>query len=312
MVAGLLCLAVLALGALLWEVSRIETLKTSTVDRLTQEQQLSTMIIQANHYTTKMASAFKNTLIRGIVEKDRAKYSGEFKEHIEDFHALIKSISALPVIAGNSNRQAQVAAWSDAFDDTAAKYAASLAGFDPVSLVGYIAADKAVRGIDRPVKELGSNIEKESQERLDVYTREFQSGISGYLNELFLLACAGVALLVAVGATGQLWFAVSIKRKLGAEPNELAHLWPRLPRVTWAGLPRLPKAVLWGRPSKCGWVWWLLVGVAARAGFFSKRGYFGHLHPFGQIEQCCWRADSGQCFDGFGCGRNVGVDSTGV
>jgi methyl-accepting chemotaxis protein len=198
---------------------KLETTGTATI---IQENEVSRLIAQANHHTTKMASSFKNVLLRGEGEGAASKYKKEFNKFIQQFEQTTAELLAVPVIAADPDRIKRIEAWKSDFSAASTAYGKALDAYDPSLPFQYRQLDKSVNGIDRPVVKTGLAIEEqglvtqgESIERLIADT---QTGTQQVLVTLY----AGMAVTLVLLCLCLIGYARSVKQSLGAETSALA------------------------------------------------------------------------------------------
>lgn len=211
-----------SLGVVYDRIQAVQHTKTAAIDKLNQENRVILDILLANHETSRMAAGFKDVLLRGTVEADAAKHTGEFKAHRTEVLKLLDDIASVPLVKQNAEKLQQIQQWKALFTEVSDKYAAQLALHQVGDPLQYQALDHAVRGIDRPVYKIGLAIQDHYIKEQAQSAQSMSVDMDDLLHHLFvfLAVSLGVTLLSLVGAL--LWYARSLKASLGAEPWELA------------------------------------------------------------------------------------------
>lgn len=225
-VLGALLVAVVVL--VVTQLNAVKHEKDIALKRLNSEVHISTLILQANHDVTKMASSFKNVLLRGSVETEKVKYLKEFQDWRADFDNKIQQLSSLEEIRADSVRRAKIQEWQSSFNKAAELYAAGLQSFNSADTLHYLEVEKSVRGIDRPVKKVGEEIEKLGDQQLELTNQALNSEIASSLAWLVYSVIGGLALTGLVATCLMVFFAKSTRKLLGAEPAELVSIADRI------------------------------------------------------------------------------------
>ena len=212
-------------GCLVWvtlQVNQLVDLEMSGTNLIVQENEVSSLIAQANHQTTKMASSFKNVLLRGEGEGAANKYKKEFDKFIQQFGQTTVDLLKIPAVASDPERVTAIKAWQTDFTSASSAYASALGRYDPNIPFQYRELDKSVSGIDRPVVKAGLAIEelglKTQSEAITLLTDKIHSETSKLLITLY--GSMAVTLLFLCGSL--MMYARSMIRSLGAEPQFLA------------------------------------------------------------------------------------------
>ncbi len=205
------------------QLNSVKSQKEQALERLGGETQVSRLILQANHDITKMASAFKNVLLRGSVDSERTKYMKEFEDRRADYSKRVDSMLGLATIKADAERQEKIKAWQGSFNTAADQYWKGLQQFKVGEPLMYLDIEKTVKGIDRPVKKLGDEIEAIGDKKLEAVSQSLNIETSAMLDTLFYSVIAGLILSGVVATVLLLYFSTSIKKQLGAEPDALAN-----------------------------------------------------------------------------------------
>ncbi|HEX4844189.1 MAG TPA: methyl-accepting chemotaxis protein [Limnobacter sp.] len=202
-----------------FEVLRIEQ---RVMGQIAQENQLSRLIAQANHSTTKMASSFKNVLIRGSDTEKTAKFKKEFEAFRADFKGQVQQMRDLTIVQTDTQRKLALDAWEKDFEDAAAKYAAALAQHAPEDPLAYKTLDKMVSGIDRPVVKAGNAISEQGIKAQDAAVAFMATELEGGIHGVIVALTAGMAVTLGLLFVSLMGYARSVLKSLGAEPTFLA------------------------------------------------------------------------------------------
>lgn len=205
------------------QLNSVKTQKELALQRLSGETQVSQLILQANHDITKMASAFKNVLLRGSLEAERTKYMKEFEDRRADYAKRVDGLMGVSAIKADAERQEKIKAWQGSFNTAADQYWKGLQQFKAGEPLMYLDVEKTVKGIDRPVKKLGDEIEAIGEKKLEAVSQSLNTETSAMLDTLFYSVIAGLLLSGAVATVLLFYFSISIKKQLGAEPDALAN-----------------------------------------------------------------------------------------
>lgn len=224
-----ICAAVLVLLAFCAGLSYIQIkqmvgLETAAIERIEQENQMTLLVGKAVHDTTKMASSFKNVLLRGDTAEARAKYLKEFNGFNDKFQNNTAAMLELPVIASNPDRRAQIESWRESFKEASAKYVAQINRYNEADPLIHKTLDSAVNGIDRPVVSMGGKVQKASDEAQEKAISSLKEEIHNISSTLLQALIAGFVVTVLVLCGLLLWYSNGIRRSLGAEPADLAVL----------------------------------------------------------------------------------------
>ncbi|GLR26230.1 methyl-accepting chemotaxis protein [Limnobacter litoralis] len=211
-----------SLGVVYGRIQAVQSIKTQSIDKMNQENQVILDILLANHETSRMAAGFKDVLLRGTVEADATKHTGEFNAHRATVVKLLDDIASLPLVKGNAEKLKEIQQWKATFIEVADKYAAQLALHQVGDPLQYQALDHAVRGIDRPVYKIGLSIQDHYIKEQAESAKAMSSDLGDMLNGLFLFLAVSMGLTLTVLVGALLWYARGLKSSLGAEPGELA------------------------------------------------------------------------------------------
>lgn len=205
-----------------FQMSSLLKLESTGTATIIQENEVSRLIAQANHHTTKMASSFKNVLLRGEGEGAASKYKKEFNKFIQQFDETTTKLLAIPVIAADPDRVKLIEVWKSDFFAASAAYGKALDGYDPSIPFQYRQLDKSVSGIDRPVVKTGVAIEEEGLqaqvEAIEQLGMAMRTGTQQLLKTLYW----GMAVTLVLLCLCLMGYARSVIRSLGAEPSTLA------------------------------------------------------------------------------------------
>lgn len=211
--------------SLVWvtvQMNRLIDLETAGTAKIVQENEVSRLIAQANHHTTKMASSFKNVLLRGEGEGAAEKYKNEFGKYVQQFEQTLSELAQVPIVAGDLPRVQAIQAWQADFNKASATYAQTLDRYDPSIPFQYRELDKSVSGIDRPVVKSGLAIEdiglQAQTAAITKLTGEIHSETANLLVTLYISMTLSLAFL----CTSLILYARSVRQSLGAEPAFLA------------------------------------------------------------------------------------------
>ena len=219
MVAVLLSLSGLLVYGQLKEAEQIE-LKAAEV--AAQEARASSLIGGAVHDVTRLASSFKNVLLRGTSDAARQKHTAEFDKYRADFLAKMDKLAQLEVVNSAPERAALVKEWGEQFSTVAQKYRDQIQRYDPSVPDVHLQLDKAVSGIDRPVVALGAKAEEQVLKAAEQASTSMIEQVETLFSRLVATVAITSAITVAVLLASLLVFAGTIKRRLGAEPSDLA------------------------------------------------------------------------------------------
>ncbi|HEX4917052.1 MAG TPA: methyl-accepting chemotaxis protein [Limnobacter sp.] len=225
--AILICVAVMVLVGsvsawIAYKAFQVLSIEQRVMTQITQENELSRLIAQANHSTTKMASSFKNVLIRGSDGEKTAKYVKEFEGFRNDFKNQLRQMRDLGIIQSDAQRKSAVDAWEQDFEAAAAKYATALQQHVPEDPLAYKTLDKMVSGIDRPVVKAGNAISEEGIKAQDAAVAFMTTELEAGIQEVIVALTVGMALTLVLLFVSLMGYARSVLKSLGAEPAFLA------------------------------------------------------------------------------------------
>lgn len=205
-----------------FQMNQLIKLETTGTANIVQENEVSRLIAQANHHTTKMASSFKNVLLRGEGEGAAAKYKKEFDKFVTQFDETTAELLKNPAVAADPERVKAITAWKADFAAASTAYAKALSGYDPNIPFQYRDLDKAVSGIDRPVVKTGLAIEELGLQTQTAAINQLTAEIKAETSQLLISLYAGMALTLLFLCGSLMTYARGVKRSLGAEPAVLA------------------------------------------------------------------------------------------
>ncbi len=203
-------------------MNRLTELETVGTAKIVQENEVSRLIAQANHHTTKMASSFKNVLLRGEGEGAADKYKKEFSKYVQQFEQTTADLLKNQAVASDSARIRAIQAWQNDFKAASAAYATALAKYDPAFPFQYRELDKSVNGMDRPVVKAGSSIEELGLQTQTAAINKLTQEIHAETGRLLWTLYASMALTLTFLCTSLMVYARSVRQSLGAEPGFLA------------------------------------------------------------------------------------------
>ncbi|HEY1058065.1 MAG TPA: methyl-accepting chemotaxis protein [Limnobacter sp.] len=228
-VVAVISLLVVATGLLLYtRVNAMASAQAQGLERVVQESEVARLVAKGVHDTTKMASSFKNVMLRGASEKHRIKYSREFDEFIAGFLQDSDRLKKIPVIADNPTRLKAVEDWRTQFNAVSEKYRAQLNQYVPGDDLQYLRLDAAVNGIDRAVVASGNTLLKDSEAAQQAATTELKAIIDHSTSSLSLWLTGALSMTLVVLGGCLYGFSRSIIRQLGVEPSELAEISQRI------------------------------------------------------------------------------------
>ncbi|GLQ32096.1 methyl-accepting chemotaxis protein [Litoribrevibacter albus] len=183
---------VVSLCVALWGMSNIN----SSVDgyrNLVSVSVDSERTIGAMNYAFKVqVQEWKNVLIRGSDDKQRAKYWGRFQEKKDEIRALS---TYLKKILKNKDALKLVNEFIQAYEVAMPKYEAGFRAFEQAGY-NHSAGDKAVKGIDRaPAELLVKAQDLISKIVLEESTHMDESAHSAFLTSVVILLIASVVIL---------------------------------------------------------------------------------------------------------------------
>jgi len=218
-------IALIVAASMVWvtiQMNRLTELETVGAAKIVQENEVSRLIAQANHHTTKMASSFKNVLLRGEGEGAADKYKKEFSKYVQQFEQTTADLLKNQAVASDSARIKAIQAWQDDFKAASAAYAAALGKYDPALPFQYRELDKSVNGMDRPVVKAGSSIEELGLQTQTAAINKLTQEIHAETGRLLWTLYASMALTLTFLCTSLMVYARSVRQSLGAEPGFLA------------------------------------------------------------------------------------------
>ena len=224
-VAICVLVAVVVVTCLVWvtfQMNALLKLETTGTEKIVQENEVSRLIAQANHHTTKMASSFKNTLLRGEGEGAASKYKKEFDKFVQQFDQSTAELLAVPVIATDPERVKRIEAWKSDFSAASAAYANALEKYDPSIPFQYKELDKSVSGKDRPVVKAGLEIEEQGLQTQGESIKQLTAALDAGTQRVLMTLFMGMAVTLVLLCLCLLGYARSVIRSLGAEPSTLA------------------------------------------------------------------------------------------
>ncbi len=210
---------------LIWVTTQMNSLvelETRGTADIVQENKVSRLIAQANHHTTKMASSFKNVLLRGEGEGAADKYKKEFNKFVQQFDQTVAELLEVPVVLNNAERVKQIQAWKADFSSAATAYGKALQVYDPSVPFQYRDLDKMVNGIDRPVVKAGLTIEEQGLQAQAAAIKALTTQIHSETNSLLYTLYGGMLATLIFLCGSLMLYARSVKRSLGVEPDFLA------------------------------------------------------------------------------------------
>src|SRR5688572_20933736 len=86
------------------QMNKLTEIESTGTAMIVQESEVSRLIAQANHQTTKMASSFKNVLLRGEKEGAAEKHKKEFSKYIQEFEQTTVELLKNPAVAADVDR----------------------------------------------------------------------------------------------------------------------------------------------------------------------------------------------------------------
>ncbi|MFN7506758.1 MAG: hypothetical protein ACK5Q1_14505, partial [Limnobacter sp.] len=127
--------SVIVVASLVWatfQMNGLLQLESDGTKKVVQENEVSRLIAQANHHTTKMASSFKNVLLRGEGEGAAEKYKKEFSKFVQQFEETTAELLKNEAVAADPARITAIQAWQNDFNAAATAYSAALNKYDPL------------------------------------------------------------------------------------------------------------------------------------------------------------------------------------
>ncbi|HEX4879922.1 MAG TPA: methyl-accepting chemotaxis protein [Limnobacter sp.] len=205
-----------------FQLSNMAALEAEGTAKILEENEVSRLIAQANHSTTKMATAFKNVLLRGETEGAADKHKKEFEKHVQEFGQTTAELAKIPALAADPERVKAVQAWQGDFSSAASTYANALAQYDPSVPGQYKTLDKMVSGIDRPVVKAGLAIEAIGQEAQAAAIDRFSAELAAAKKRLLTALYSSMGFTLIFLCASLMVYARSVRQSLGVEPRFLA------------------------------------------------------------------------------------------
>ncbi|MCQ8896886.1 methyl-accepting chemotaxis protein [Limnobacter humi] len=228
-IIAVVSLLVVTTGLLLYaRMNVMSTEQAGGLERVVQESEVARLVAKGVHDTTKMASSFKNVMLRGASEKHRDKYSREFEEFIDGYVKDSDRLKNIPVIASNPVRLKAVADWRDQFDAVSQKYRAQLKLYVPGDDLQYMRLDAAVNGIDRAVVASGNALLKDSEAAQQAATAQLKAIIDHSITNLSLWLNGALGMTLLALCACLYGFTRSIIGQLGMEPSDLSQMSQRI------------------------------------------------------------------------------------
>lgn len=224
-ICGFVTLVVVA--CLAWvttQMNKLTDLETSGTAAIVHESEVSRLVGHANLHTIKMASSFKNVLLRGEAEGAVAKHKKEFEQSVLDFNQSISELLKNQVIMDSPERAQAIKVWQNDFATATKAYSDALLKYDPTIPFQYRELDKMVSGKDRPVVKAGLEIEQVSQQAELAAMESLTSLIHQETRQLLMTLYSCLALTLIFLCVSLVFYARSIRKELGAEPRMLALL----------------------------------------------------------------------------------------
>lgn len=128
-------IAIIVATSMAWvtvQMNRMIELEMAGTSKIIQENEVSRLIAQANHHTTKMASSFKNVLLRGEGESAAEKYKKEFNKYVDQFQQTTADLLKNQAVVSDTDRVKAIQAWQNDFKVASTAYAAALGQYDPM------------------------------------------------------------------------------------------------------------------------------------------------------------------------------------
>lgn len=219
--AGLL---VVSLLIMLLEFLNSKNAAEITASDLAALQQLSVLVLEsseARHDVTKTAAAFKNTLMRGVLEKDRLKYQGEFEAMQLRFEQRLQALATSPVLRANPELAQGYREWLSLYHQMYRSYSEALAQHDHLDSLAYLKTDRLVRGIDRSVSSAGLELEKSIVALQKNLSEKHQKALEDSLGQMILEIGLGLFLILLFAGIALAMLSRNLLRALGAEPAQL-------------------------------------------------------------------------------------------
>ncbi|WP_198006858.1 methyl-accepting chemotaxis protein [Limnobacter sp. MED105] len=218
-------IALIVAASLAWvtvQMNRMIELETVGTAKIVHENEVSRLIAQANHHTTKMASSFKNVLLRGEGDGAAEKYKKEFSKYVQQFERTTGDLLKNQAVVSDSERVKAIQAWQNDFKAASTAYAAALGQYDPLLPFQYRDLDKLVNGIDRPVVKAGLSIEELGLQTQTAAINQLTEEIHAETGRLLWTLYASMALTLSFLCASLMVYARSVRQSLGAEPGFLA------------------------------------------------------------------------------------------
>ena len=218
-------IALIVAASLAWvtvQMNRMIELETVGTAKIVHENEVSRLIAQANHHTTKMASSFKNVLLRGEGDGAADKYKKEFSKYVQQFERTTGDLLKNQAVVSDSERVKAIQDWQNDFKAASTAYAAALGQYDPLLPFQYRDLDKLVNGIDRPVVKAGLSIEELGLQTQTAAINQLTEEIHAETGRLLWTLYASMALTLSFLCASLMVYARSVRQSLGAEPGFLA------------------------------------------------------------------------------------------
>lgn len=194
--AFLLMLAVLAVLGF-YAIERMDSYSEQISKNNEQANKIANLSLEATVLFKKQVQEWKNMLIRGHVQKDYDKYSGQFEDMRQQTQATVKQLRALA--AGNPEIVKAAEQFLAEHDRLTEQYHAAIPLlFMNEAGLGYRDVDVKVRGIDRAPTDAIQHI-VELAERLKIRTAQAtQQSIIQFKQETATIALALLLLLIGL------------------------------------------------------------------------------------------------------------------
>lgn len=204
------------------QMNRMIELESVGTAKIVHENEVSRLIAQANHHTTKMASSFKNVLLRGEGDGAADKYKKEFSKYVQQFEKTTADLLKNQAVVSDSERVKAIKDWQNDFKAASTAYAAALGQYDPLLPFQYRDLDKLVNGIDRPVVKAGLSIEELGLQTQTAAINQLTEEIHAETGRLLWTLYASMVLTLTFLCASLMVYARSVRQSLGAEPGFLA------------------------------------------------------------------------------------------
>lgn len=178
---------------------------------------------QNAHQTTKVASAFKNSIIRGHESKDFDKYRAEIGNGGKTFADNLQAILSKSVIQKDAALVERLTAWGEGMKTLVSQYESATQAFSPDNPYSIQTADALVRGKDKLLNKQVKEFEEAFLAARSQSKAELKASVDNKLSGLMATFAMAMTLATLLAGGLALLTMRAIKNQLGAEPEALVN-----------------------------------------------------------------------------------------